>query len=412
MRGSYSAEAAIALTVITALLILLRGYYYRIRAEITVQNALDKTAAEIASLTYPAARVVEALTSAGSQGDSGDNQTSSFVGQLAAGIGIGGDLPSFESVFKEFKGNIESVGAGGEQAADAAKRLYSSVKEIADDPKGAAALLASGVLSDLSLDVAGRIIAAPLCRIIIPAYLDPEDPDGALRKLGVEGGLDGLDFSLSDVLFNGRDITVAAVYEIKQQVGPIALPSLKIVQRAVAAAWVPDSLLSLQESSIWDMSPFERGKEIVKIYKSTSPGLSVKNGYGFSLYSSALARYTLITSVNVYSSYYSDCAETESGTYSYRLREANLKKEIAGRAASLKKGFGKLSEGSSIKLENGMTEKAVKKNAALYLIVVFPEEAAEFSEKISGICSAVSAERGVKIVAEYRDKALRSNNER
>lgn len=410
MRGSYSVEAAIALTVITALVLLLRGYYYRIRAEITVQNALDKTAAEIASLTYPAARVVESLTSADLD-DAGDNQTSSFLGQLAAGIGIGGDLPSFESVFKEFKGNIESVATGGADAADAAKKLYSSVKEIADDPKGAAALLASGVLSDLSLDVAGRIIAAPLCRMIIPAYIDPDDPDGALKKLGVPGGLDGIDFSLSDVLFNGKDITVAAVYEIEQPDIGIPLPSVKIVQRAVAAAWVPDSLLNLKESSIWDLSPFERGREIVKIYKSTNPGLSVKSGYGFSLYSSAAARYTLITSVNVYSSYYSDCFGKDGGGYSYRLREANLKKEIAGRAASLKKGFGKLSEGSAIKLENGMTEKAVKRNATLYMIVVFPEEASEFRDRIEAVCAAVAAERGVKIEVEYRDKALRNNNE-
>ncbi|MBO7376983.1 MAG: hypothetical protein ILO42_07105 [Clostridia bacterium] len=401
-RGSFSAEASIVLLASMVLAAALSAYLSRLRAEITVQTALDKTACEIASLTYPAARICEAVSAA----DSGKGGMSDAVAGFAKQVGIGGDLNSFDSMIGEFKGNLWKATSGGEGLLEGAREIYSSLKNVADDPAGALTLVASGIAGDLSLDIAGRMIADPLCRLIMPAYIDSEDADGRLEKLGVKGGMSGIDFSLSDVLFNGKDITLVAVYEISGDALGLRLPSRKVVERAVCAAWVPDSLLGISDNSIWNMTPLERGKEIVRIYKSSNPGQAVKNGYKFSLYSHAFARYTLITSLNPFTAYYSECSESSGGQFDYTIREANLRRELNSRASSLRAGFNKLSEGDAIKLENGGTEIAVKSGAVLFMTVVFPEEAEDYSDTLRKICDAAAKGKGIKIAMAFYDKAL------
>ncbi len=380
----------------------LSAYLSRLRAEITVETALDKTAREIATLTYPAARICEAVSAA----DSGEGGLSGAVAGFAKQVGIGGDLNSFDSMIGDFKGTLMKATSGGEGMLEGAKEIYASLKNVSDDPAGAITLVASGIAGDLSLDIAGRMIAAPLCRLIMPAYIDPDDADARLEKLGIKGGMAGIDFSLSDVLFNGKDITLVAVYEISGDALGLGLPPRKVVERAVCASWVPESLLGLSNTSIWNMSPFERGKEIVKIYKSSNPGQAVKNGYKFSLYSPAFARYTLITSLNPFTAYYSECSESSEGQFNYTLRDANIRRELNSRAASLRAGCDKLSEGDEIKLENGGTEKAVKSGADLHMTVVFPEEAEEYSDTLRKICDAAAKGKGIKIVMAFYDKAL------
>ncbi len=414
MRGSFSIEASIVLISVFAVFTSFTAYIRTVRAESIIRSALDMTAVEISTLCYPASRICEEISAAGKEGYDGEEKSGflKYAGEIASAVGTGADIPSAEGLIGEVRERIGSLRDGG----GSFQGISGDLSSMSGDSDGnVLSVIAGAVLSDVSMDLAGRLIAAPLCRILIPKYIAGDDSDRLLEQLGVKGGLDGLDFSLSCVLFNGSDITVAAVYEI-EPVGVFPLfPSRKIVCRAQTAAWVPDSLLDRPDGSIWKLDSYRRGKAIVRLIKSERPGEAVKGGHGFSLYDKSGGVYTNVSSINPFSAYYSDYSGKEDAVTDpseYTLKTASLAKEIGSRAASFSKSFAKLKNGTSLELENGGSVAAEKSGARLEMIIVFPEEAGVYADEIKRIADAAGAKRGIRISALYIQRALFSDEKK
>ncbi len=100
-----------------------------------------------------------------------------------------------------------------------------------------------------------------------------EDIKKQLDKLHIINGADGLDFSKSTFLLDNKHVDVIVRYKIKLPLPIDILPDIQIMQRAFVRAWLDgdgETLYSGNEdsitSSVWDLPPMQRGKEIQQIY--------------------------------------------------------------------------------------------------------------------------------------------------
>jgi len=120
--------------------------------------------------------------------------------------------------------------------AQAAETLsvYSYVLEtdIAGAPAGADGFAAE--LIELLLNDADGA-----ARSLVERYLDAgiEDGDVYLKKMNVEGGLNGLDFN--SPVYYGGDITITISYKVAYSFGalPLPFPALRVTQSVKTRSW-------------------------------------------------------------------------------------------------------------------------------------------------------------------------------
>lgn len=87
--------------------------------------------------------------------------------------------------------------------------------------------------------------------------------DTRLKRLGVVGGFDGLDFSASKYLEDEKTFDIVVCYKVKA----LILPELSFVQRAASKAWLGGEYMASKDNienqsckSLWDLdNSFKRG---------------------------------------------------------------------------------------------------------------------------------------------------------
>lgn len=425
-RGSFTVEASLSLFLFTAAFLSLTLLVCVIRTESAVQYALDQTAKELAAYCYTAGRAGQLFGGFAGSGDDGVDPHSGGEAFLSAveklsslSGGKGSETPEgFAGIMAE---KLSGLGSGFSSISSAAEELYESFEPIAESPDGVLSALSGILAGGVIREAAGRAIAGPLCRLIMPGYLTDSgknssaEANARLEKWGIYGGLRGINFAFSSILKDGKSITLVAVYRLKLFDFGLFGGSIRVCQTASTAAWLPEPVIvdtgdSSPADSVWRLDNFARGKRIVADEKAKKPSMAVAGGAGIDLYDRSFPEYVSVVSVNIFNPTYSVFTpppdDEETTTDCYSMNRKAILKEINESASKLKKSAGKLRPGDMIKMESGEELPAGGERTLLRLTVVVPEEGIRFSTLLESVGESCSGKYGIIVDYVFRDSAF------
>lgn len=239
-----------------------------------------------------------------------------------------------------------------------------------------------------------------------------------LLRNGVIGGGGGFDFRLSSVFARNREIALDVVYQVEMTGLLRILPPLSIHQSARTSAWKPAAFAKTdrdpfleketeeaQENSVWQLSPWERGRQLVSWRKSLGDMAVIASGQGFDLWSASNNTLESIVSLNPFAASYSTYTANGDDPHdvaNYQLREDALYRKIrryaddAGADLDKLKGLLQMEDGTTITIQNSTMD----------LSVIVPIEAQRDRDLFTRIQQRVCEETGVAVHIYFREKGL------
>jgi hypothetical protein len=417
-RGSFTIEASLAFPVFLFGFLIILFLINIIRAETTIQYAVNQVAKEISHYYYIADRLGMANTDSSSIPEVDDtiDAISNFVGTVdeAGSQNISVDVADLDSILNAYDGVSVSI----DKVNEAAGAIESNFQTLMENPEGIVKTFGGLLFKQVGNEIITRAIADPLCKSLIKKYIADGNTDSYLKKLGVQDGLNGLNFKASSFLSDQRSINVVVVYNVKINTFNLfgkedVIFTMK--QTASTAAWVRGKMPKIEEeeqASRWsNKDNFERGKTWISAIKNENSNYAVKGGKGIDLYNASNNEVTSIVSVNVfmttYSSYDSEATNETTSSSDYTIKTSGLKKKLNEDAKKLIASLEKMP--SEIEMDTGDMQAIDAKNAKKVLIVVIPEEAAQneaMLKEINSIAKEIEKEKGITINITYREKAL------
>lgn len=417
-RGSFTIEAILSLSIFMFAFVSIVSLATIAKVESTTQYAIDQVAKEISQYFYIAEKV--GLANSDEEGveeiDDAVQAIVNFTDKGAATANKYGDMTA-QKLVEILEEQPETVANDVNDVAAAAGAITASLGPILEDPTGVVSSLATLMAKQFGYELLTKIVAQPLCKALVPKYIASDgDADAALKRMGIEKGLDGLDFRMSSFLSDQRSINVVLVYEIKLNGFGIFDDTLVIKQTASTAAWVTGVKLETVTESMskWELGSLERGKAFVDEIQKEHPHQAVKAGIGVDIYDQDSNTFTSVHSMNVFSASYSEYKGLDKlAVYSnYFFDKSKIKSTVKGYANKLNANIAKI--GDSIIMEDGTVcqtamEQVQHRNAKIILVV--PEEAKEVSDAgnlaiLNAIAAEIKEETGVKVEITYRGKAL------
>lgn len=329
-RGSYTIEAALTLTIFTICVMAIISVISIIKVEGEVQDALNETALELSQYTYTYGKFVK-------------------------------------------------VDRDGSSVYDAMKSLGEAT--ATEDWGEALPNLVLSIARDGSKKAAGNMAGAALSQSLVKGNFSRENVNQWLVSQGVVGGYEGLDFSSSSLLCDGKTIDVSVVYQLKIQAYGLFDKTLTLRQRAKTYALLPVEVSALFSEgngdgdgtdSIWKESNFVRGKYFLKEIRSANSGQEVKSGSGIDLYDSATGHYVEAVSINLFDSTYASCNGDATTAENYSPKEEALLEQLMKYGKKMNRDLEKLD--THIEMADGSTVKAEKAQKKT-LVVIVPVEA-------------------------------------
>lgn len=410
-KGSMSLETALVLPVFimgfTAIII----FAMFTRAETVVQYSIDQVSKEISEYLYVAERLNLIDTSTSNEGVKDiDNTVESIVdfaniaGNAADNIS-NMDLSSIEAAIESVKGvknDAAAIKAAGEN-------LYGTFSALMKNPTGSIKAFVAILKQQVVSEVMSRVLAQPICRILIPKYITTDrDPNTFLKSLGVVEGIDGINFGMSSILRDQRTVTIVAVYRLKITLGPIS-KQIVVKQTASTAAWVKGTSLkeAAKKASKWELPDTQRGKEFVSELSEKGDYIAINNGKGIDLYDSKTNTFISIHSINVFASTYSQLTGDESDPNGYDLNYSSVKSKIKSYSTDLMNDMDKV--GDSMQSGSNTIPVPQDKDKNGTVIIIIPEEAKnnpDMQTALAQIAQEIAEETGITVSFEYQDNAL------
>ena len=256
-RGSLTVEAAIVLVIFISGYASIVSLTDFIRAQMIIQYSLNQTAKEISSYCYLPAKlgllndaktisdhaktfkedtdtVIDSVVKLYEAVEEGSGNIKSSVQSIQEAEGMDGLLSTVKDAGAMTQQDFQNVAAASKTFAEKSGDYFSEPKNIL---KG----LSSLALGEGLNKVKSYAIAAPLSKAIVKKQLSlyGNDSQGrdVLARLGVEGGIDGLNF-MGSMLFNdGETIEIRVVYDMSVNFPWFGEKKFHFSQAAVTRAW-------------------------------------------------------------------------------------------------------------------------------------------------------------------------------
>lgn len=388
--GSITIEATISLTVFMFAFLGITSLTSLVRAESKIQYALNQATKEFSQYMYIFYRADEFV-------QNGDNATSTKAvdeliddtskfsemiksSSLTANSGSSGFskdnvIGDFQTIIGNVTNDAESIISAGNSLAQKYAAVYENPTEVLN---GIYAVLKGEVVNTIR----SKVVAPVVGNILMPKYLssDGKSADQYLKSIGIENGMNGLNFSLSNIMEDGRTINMTVVYTVKYKIPLIGEHEFVIKQTASTAAWSKDKPISDIKTSTWDKANSTRGKEIIDNIKSENSAFAVNTNKtnGIHLYDFNSNTATKIISIDTNSASYL--------TSDMKLNEATIKSKFKTNANELISAIeaadkvvyqnGKLSEIDNSTCK-GIVQVYIPKGSSLL------EEAQKYADEIS-----------------------------
>lgn len=264
-----------------------------------------------------------------------------------------------------------------------------------------------GIIQSATREAVGFTSGAALCELLSRDRIDEKS------LLQIEDGFSGINFSASNILGDGKTISVIAIYKIKVNTFGLVDKTLNICQKAQTMAWLPyyaETLASPDlaqggSGSIWNETNFTRGQYFVREEKDKSKENCVESGQGIDLYYKDTGKVVEIYSLNVFNSSYSYNTGNIENASDYSPNEENISKRIYNYVKDYKKDISEC--GNRITMESGSEEKFSPKEKEL--VIVVPNEAKgqdAFENVFDTLKSEIKSKNGINLKIVYSEDAL------
>lgn len=256
-QGSLTVEAAIVLVIFIfgyAAIVSLTDF---IRAQMIIQYGLNQTAREISAYCYLPARMglLNDAKRISEHSETFKNDTDAVIDSVAKlyeAVEQGSDnIKSSVQSYKEAEGledllnTVKNTGSLTQQdfqnIAAASKTFAEKSGDYFSNPQNILKGLTSLALGEGMNKVKSYVIAAPLSKSMMKEQLSlyGRDRQGRdiLERLGVEGGIDGLNFMGSTLFNDGETIEIRVVYDMSVNFPWFGEKKFHFSQAAVTRAW-------------------------------------------------------------------------------------------------------------------------------------------------------------------------------
>lgn len=258
-RGSATLEAVVGFTAFLLAIFTILGMVNFCRAQMLVAAAMDAAAKEMAQYSYfyemSGLRKLEGKLD--TNGEKGRDNINSIIGTVDT---LYGSITGAVDQTVQEKNNVQNMINAGQLDTGAINNSIQNIensamgisqgitgvteafRDVGNDPllymRSIVALLGSE-----GMEGAKRAIAVPLTRSFVAKHFGDttEEANARLKALGIENGLDGMNFSMCKLFSdeNQRDIELAVFYKVKLvQVFDWVLLEAKVSKVSACRAWL------------------------------------------------------------------------------------------------------------------------------------------------------------------------------
>lgn len=204
-NGAIVVEATISLSVFIFVIFTILSVVNLCSIQAKMGTALDTAAKEISQYSYLYFKF--GLNKAEQDAAAAGQKSGATVDQIADGV---------SGFINAFKSGDPSTTIG--QGYESLESVKDGIDDIVSDPKNFALGLAKGALSELITDAKGegaRLLAKAFMKKNLIAY-EGDTPEDFLKRYRVVGGMNGLDFTGSQLMLQGNSVVrLVVTYKVK-----------------------------------------------------------------------------------------------------------------------------------------------------------------------------------------------------
>lgn len=300
-RGSATIEAAVGFTAFLFAIFTILGLVNFCRAQMLVSAAVDTAAKEMSQYAYfyemsGLQKFKEKLDNNASVGKNNINEIIGTVDTLYSSINgaveqtvqektnVANMIAAGDADLQTFENAITGIENSAEGVMQGITGVGNALKDVGNDPLLYMRSLVALIGSE-GMEAAKRAVAVPLARAFVSKHFG-EDTDAAnakLKSLGIEGGLDSMNFNLSNIfsdIFSDdkhQDIEITVIYKVKllQVFDWVALEA-DVSKVAVCRAWLGGDdvivkAVSSEQPSLGTEAPTTDGENTDETTQNTDP---------------------------------------------------------------------------------------------------------------------------------------------
>lgn len=256
-KGSLTIEAAIVLVIFIFGYISFITIGSFIRAQMIIQYSITQAAKDISAYCYLVSKtglledskklsgeadafkkdtdtVIDTVVKLYDAVSDGTEHITNSVTAIQENDDITGKLESLEQMGGETKEQYQNIMNAANTMADTGTEYFSDPKAIM---KGLGAVVKDTAFSQAK----SYALAAPISKALVKKQVDLYGVDGhdrdVLEKLGVVGGMKGLNFTGSTLFNDGKTITVRVTYSMKIDYPFFDMKEFHFIQTVSTEAW-------------------------------------------------------------------------------------------------------------------------------------------------------------------------------
>ena len=407
-KGSLTVEASLSLIVFIFAFLSILYLCKFAKAQVVLQHAVNQTAKEISQYSYLTNKL--GLKNDKTEGNKTIEDTDKMISEVVNLINIVNTekeriedldinrddivINDYYDAIKTYKkydeaGNI--IKDSYENVEEATNVLIGSAKEYLKDPKA----LLNGFVAIAKDEIAdfavSKYIAAPMSKLLIQKYLptSTQSADEYLRRLGVDNGLDGLNFDTSTFFKEGSNINITLIYNMSLNIPLFPEKTLCFKVNASTIGWQSKLYSSGVENSdnqnylnIWDYGGAKTTDEFTKIIMNERNILAVRTPLSLDFYDYNDNTYTYVHSMNT---------ELKSYSTNGELNLSQIKSKIKFYAKDAIKDTKRTEK---VTMEDGVIydSSSIRSNQNIKVIMVLQESAVGSSNELNKIISEIKKE--------------------
>lgn len=407
-KGSLTVEASLSLIIFIFAFLSILYLCKFARAQIVLQHAVNQTAKEISQYSYLTNKL--GLKNDKTKGDKAIEDTDKMISELNNLINlIGTEKKELENldisndyvindyydaikVYKKYDDAGNKIKDSYQKIDNAANVFVGNAQEYLKDPKA----LLNGFVEIAKNEIAdfavSKYIAVPMSKLLIEKYLPSnfESTDEYLIKLGIDNGLDGLNFDTSTIFKDGSDINITLIYNMSLNIPLFPDKTLCFRVNASTIGWQSKLFNENRNNddsssdyiNIWDYGWKERTDEFIKILMKENNLSGVRTPLSLDFYDYSTNLYTYVHSMNTELSSYSNDGE---------LNLSSIKSKVKLYAKDAVKDT---KRADKITMEDGTVYESsdIKDNQNIKIIMVVQESASGSIEELNKIVTEIKKE--------------------
>lgn len=258
-RGSATVEAVVGFTAFLFAIFTILGLVNFCRAQMLVSAAVDTAAKEMSQYAYfydmsGLQKFEGKLDNNASVGKNNINEIIGTVDQLYGSINgavdqtiqektnVANMLAAGDADLQTFENAITGLENSAEGVMQGITGVSNAMQDIGNDPLLYMRSLVALIGSE-GMETAKRAVAVPLSRSFVSKHFgeNSEAANTKLESLGIEGGLDSMNFNLSNIFSDDKhqDIEITVIYKVKLfQVFDWVVLEANVSKVATCRAWL------------------------------------------------------------------------------------------------------------------------------------------------------------------------------